>query len=85
MLQFSALDRAEVTATLETDGSNKTLDLGSLGVRLRILLLRTLHLPTNNVLADIILLRQVEHLADVRCPLGTEALGEDGVSETGDF
>ncbi len=30
VLQFSALDGAEVTTALEADGSNKTLNLGSL-------------------------------------------------------
>jgi len=59
------------------------LDLRCLGVRLGIRVLRR-DLSPDNVLAHIILLAQVEEPPDLRCTLGTEAFGEDVVSEAGD-
>ena len=56
-----------------------------LGVRLSVLLLSAIDIPTNNVFPDIIFLRQVEEPPDLGCPLGTETLGEDVVGESGDF
>ena len=55
-----------------------------LGVWLSVLLLRALHLPTNNVLPDIVFLGQVEELPDLRCSLGTETLGQDVVGQSRD-
>lgn len=58
--------------------SNKDLRLD---VRLSVLLLRVLDLPTNNILSDIVFLRQVEEPPDLGYPLGPETLGEDvGIS-----
>ncbi len=85
VLQISVLDGPEAMAVLETDGGNETLDLGSPGIRHHILLLPTLYLAMDNAFANIILLGQDEHLADVRCPLGTKTLGEDSVREAGEF
>lgn len=56
-----------------------------LGVRLRILLLGALDLPANNVLPDVVLLGEVEELADLSRTLGAKALGEDGVGQAGDL
>ena len=55
-----------------------------LGVWLRVLLLLALDLPPDDVLANIVLLGEVEELADLRRPLGTETLGKNVVGKTGD-
>ncbi len=85
VLQISVLDGLEVTAVLETDGGNETLDLGSPDIRHHILLLPALYLAMDNTFANIILLGQVEHLVDVRRPLGTKILGENSVREAREF
>lgn len=64
LLDVQLLHAPVVTLALQALGSNKTLDLGSLGVRLGTLLLR-LDGTANHVLAHIVLLRKVEELADV--------------------
>ena len=58
------LDTRNVALALDTLRSNETLDLGGLGVGLSTLLLR-LHLTADNKAAHIIILREVEELADV--------------------
>lgn len=80
------LERTQVTLALETLGSHETLDLGSLGVRLGTLLLGD-DLAANNELTNIVLLGEVEELADVVGTLGTEALGDGRlrVGETGNL
>jgi len=78
-----AVEAAEVTATLETKGSNETLDFGSLGVGLRIRLLLALNLSPDDVLPDIILLAQVEESPDLGSPLGTQPLGQDILCQAG--
>jgi hypothetical protein len=85
VIETAALERVEVTAALETLGSNEALDLRCLGVGLCVLLLRTLHLPANDVLADIILLAQVEEATDLGRTLGAETLGQDVVGQAGDI
>lgn len=102
MLEPAALEGTQVTATLETDGGDQSLDFGAvfhlivrtsgskthsnrylrLGVRLSVLLLCALNLPTNNVFPDIVFLRQVEEPPDLGCSLGTETLGEDVVGQS---
>lgn len=93
-----------MTAALETDGGDESLDFGTgansilrcarsrskkkhsrLHVGLRVLLLRALDLPPDDVLPDIVLLAQVEELPDLRRPLGTQPLGEDVVGKTRDL
>lgn len=67
-----ALDGAAVALALEGEGGDKALDLGALGVLLAVLLLggaKDLH-----VLAHVILLGQVEELADLGRPLGAPVL-----------
>jgi len=81
----TTVERTEVTAALETDGSDQSLDFGCLSVGLGVLLLRALHLTSHNVLPDIILLRQVKELPDLRCPFGTKSLGQNIVSEARDI
>jgi hypothetical protein len=56
-----------------------------LGVGLRILLLRALNLPSHNVLPNIILLAQVEELANLGRPLGTQSLGQHHIRQAGDL
>ena len=56
-----------------------------LGVRLRTLLLRGRDLATDDVLAHVILLRQVEELADLGGPLRAEALGQDVLRQAGNL
>ena len=75
----------EVTASLQTDGCDEALDLGCLGIRLGIRLLRALHLSPDHVLPHIILLAQVEEPANLGRTLGTETLGEDVVGEACDI
>lgn len=62
-----------MTLALHSTGGNQPLNLGCLGVPLLVPLSR--NLTTNNVLAHIILLGQVEHLPNVTRPLGTQTLG----------
>ena len=85
-LCLADLERLEVTLALETLGSYETLDLGGLGVGLGTLLLGD-DLTSNNELAHIVVLAEVEELSDVVGTLGTETLGDGrvGVSETGDL
>ncbi|KAI3481067.1 hypothetical protein L1887_56641 [Cichorium endivia] len=85
-LSLADLERALVTLALETRGGHETLDLGGLGVRLGTLLLRD-DLAANDKLADVVLLGEVEELADVVGTLGTKALGDGGVGvgEAGDL
>tara|TARA_R110002050_G_scaffold297195_1_gene458283 strand:- start:31 stop:606 length:576 start_codon:yes stop_codon:yes gene_type:complete len=72
------LERSKVTLVLEGTGSNQTLDLWGLGLSLAVLLKST----TNNVLADIILLVQLEQLTNVVSALGTETKRKDTVGKT---
>jgi hypothetical protein len=84
MFDPASLERAQVAATLETLRGDEPLDLGSLGVRLRVLLLRALDLPPDHVLPNIIILAQVEEPPDLCRPLGTQSLGQNGVGQPGD-
>lgn len=81
----ATVERTEVTAALETDRSDQSLDFGCLSVGLGVLLLRALHLTPHNVLPDIIFLRQVEEPPDLRCPFGTKSLGQNSVGEPRDI
>ena len=49
---------------------------------LGILLLLGCDLAPDDILAHVVLLGEVEKLADLGCTLGTETLGQDGVCET---
>lgn len=66
---------------LQALGSNQTLDLGGLGV-LGLALLGDG--AADNELADIIVLGQGEEAADLGGTLGAEALGDNGVGQTGE-
>jgi hypothetical protein len=70
-----------VTLALQALGSNQTLDLGGLGV-LGLALLGDS--AADNELADIIVLGQGEEAADLGSTLGAEALGDDGIGQTGE-
>lgn len=71
-----------MTLALQTLGSNQTLDLGGLGVVLLALLGDS---AADDELADIVLLVKTEEAADLGGTLGTQALGDDGVGETGEL
>lgn len=83
--ETTTLEGMEVTAALETDGGYQSLDLGSLRIGLRILLLLALHLPAHDVLPDVVLLGQVEELPDLRRTLGAKTLRQDVLCEAGDL
>jgi len=84
VFESAALKGVQVTAALETEGGDKSLNFGSLGVRLGTLLLRG-DLSPDDILPHIILLRQVEELPDLRRPLGPEPLGEHVIRQPGDI
>jgi len=84
LLGVAALQCDAVTLVLETLRSNKTLDLGSLGIWLLALALR-LNLTTDNELADIVILGETEELADLRGTLGTKTLGVNDIGDTWDI
>jgi len=81
-LRATALECESVALVLETLRSNKTLDLGGLGVGLCALLLGD-DFTANDELADIIFLAETEEAADLGGALGTEALGVDNVGQAG--
>jgi len=85
VLEFSALEGAEVTAALEAQRGNQTLDFRCLSIRLSIRVLLALNLPPNNILPNIVLLAQIEELANLGSPLGTETLGQNDVGQPGDL
>lgn len=71
-----------MTLTLQDNGGDEALDLGSLDGGLLSLLLSgddTL----DDVFADIVFLGQVEELADLGGALRTETTGDGGVGQTG--
>jgi hypothetical protein len=82
VLSTALLESQAMTLALEDDRGHKALDLGGLGVGLLLGVLG-LNLTTDDILANIIILGQVEELADVTSTLGSEALRNGGVSETG--
>jgi len=56
-----------------------------LRIWLGILLLLARHLPPDNVLPDIIFLRQIEELPDLSRPFWSKPLGHDVVGQAGDL
>jgi hypothetical protein len=83
LLGLAALQGDSVALVLQALGSDQTLDLGGLGVRLLALTLG-LDLTSNDVLADIVILAEGEESANLGGALGTKALGVDDVGNTGD-
>lgn len=71
------------TLALEDDGSDQTLDLGSLGNGLHSRLLVG-HLTTNYIFTDVILLAQIEQLTDFAGALGSQATRYGGVGKAGE-
>ena len=69
---------------LDSDGGDEPLDLGGLGGALLAFLLGG-DLTANGDLADVVLLGEVEELAELVGPLGTKAHGLDGVGESWNF
>lgn len=84
LLGLAALESETVALVLQALGGDQSLDLGSLGVRLLALALG-LDLSSDDVLADIVILGEVEELADLGGALGSEALGLDDVGQAGDI
>jgi len=82
-LSIAALKCDAVALMLQTLGSDQTLDLRCLSIRLLPLALR-LNFTTDNKLADIILLGEAKELPDLRSTLGAEALWVDGVGHAWD-
>jgi len=86
------LEGVEATAALLTLGGHETLDvrrlgcalLGSLGLALLCLLLLD-DAATDDVLAGVVLLVEVEHLADLVGTLGSEALGLEVIRDSVDL
>lgn len=76
------LNSEAMTLTLECDGSDEALDLGGLPLAETTLLGG--NLTVDDKLADIIILGQVEELADLAGTLGTETAGNGRVGEPGD-
>jgi hypothetical protein len=79
----STLESLLSSLALKSDGGDKTLDLGGLGVGLLLGVLG-LNLTTNDELTDIISLVQVEELADVVGTLGSETLGDSSIGQSRD-
>lgn len=80
-LGIASLKGSDVPLALETLRSNKTLDLGSLGVGL----VSLDNLTTNDILADIVLLGETKELSNVVGSLGSESLGKRSISKTGNI
>ena len=78
---LSDLFGLQVTLTLESDGSNETLNLGGLGV----FLFALDDFTANNVFADIIILFQREHLSNLGGTLGAETLGDLDIGQSGNI
>lgn len=68
-----------MTPVLESAGGDQALDLGGLGLGLSVLLNST----TNDVLANIVSLLELEELADLGGTLGTKTERIDSVGQTG--
>ena len=83
LLSASSLERDAVTLALQNDRGDEALDLGGLVLLLLALLDRQGSL--DDVLADIVLLAQVEELLDLGSPLGTETAGDGVVGEAGNL
>lgn len=77
------LDGKTVALALECDGGDEALDLGSLPLALAAFLLRG-DLAVDDKLADIVVLGEVEELADLAGALRAEAAGHSRVSQPGD-
>lgn len=81
-LSAAALDGNALALVLQALGSNQTLDLGGLGVLLLALLGDS---AADDELADVVLLVEAEEAADLGGTLGAEALGNNGVGQTGEL
>lgn len=77
------LDGQAMALALECDGGDQALDLGGLPLAAATFLLGG-NLAADDELADIVLLAQVEELADLAGTLGAETAGHSRVSEPRD-
>ena len=81
-LIYTAADfSSDSASSLQTDRSDKSLDLGSL----RVALVSSGDGSADDILADVILFAQVEQLADLRGSLGTKSSGLGIVSQSRDL
>lgn len=76
-------ERNSFNTYLESKGSNKTLDLGGLVALLLAFLLGKR--PLDHVLTYIILVGQVEKLANLASPLGSQTTGNGFVGQARNF
>lgn len=76
------LNSKAVTLALECDGGDEALDLGGLPLALAALLGG--NLTVDDELTDVVLLGEVEELADLAGALGAEATGDGAVGKPGD-
>jgi len=81
-LSPSPLEGDPVTLVLEALGSNKSLDLWSLGV-FRLLGILWLDLTADNEFSDIIILGQTKKSPDLSCPLWAQPVGMVDISQAG--
>ena len=86
LLGAATLQRQPVALPLQHGGGDEALDLGRL-VSLLLVLLALLggKRPLDDVLADIVLLRQHEQLPDLGRPLGSKPAGLGVVGEAGNL
>jgi len=72
--------RLDATRALKDDWSDEALDLGRLRLGLLLTFLQ-LQRPSNDVLSDVVVLVEVEQLADLARSLGSEATRDGGVGQ----
>lgn len=80
LLRPSLLKSQKVTPVLKSTGGDQALDLGGLGLGLSVLLNST----TNDVLANIVSLLELEQFADLGGTLGTKTERINGVGQSGE-
>jgi len=75
-----ALLRLDATRALKDDWSDEALDLGRLSLGLLLTFLQ-LQRPSNDVLSDVVVLVEVEQLADLSRSFGSQATRDGGVGQ----
>jgi len=70
----------DTTSALKDDGSDETLDLRRLRLRLLLTFLQ-LQRPSDDVLSDIVVFVEVEQFTDLARSLGTKTTGDGGVGQ----
>ncbi len=78
------LQTPQVSPPLQPNRGDQPLNLGSLGVRLRTLLLSS-NLPPDHKLPDVILFAQIEKLPDLGGTFGTQSFRQNGIGQPWDL